>query len=78
MTKVEFLSKVKFKETIPDETTRGETLEYKTPTVEGSVLRKADGEWSKTQTFTTYSAASDYLTGLLTAPVTSNSSTPSA
>lgn len=76
--KVEFLSKVKFKDTITDEVTRGETLEYKTPTVEGSVLRKADGEWSRTQTFTTYAAASTYLDSLLTAPTTNSSSTPTA
>lgn len=74
--KVEFLSKVKFKDSMPDETTRGETLEYKTPTIEGSVLRKADGEWSRTQTFTTYAEASTYLDSLLTAPNTT--STPTA
>ena len=67
--KVEFLSKVKFKDSIPDETTKGETTEYATPSIEGSVLKKADGEWSRTKTFTTYSDASEYLTSLLTASV---------
>lgn len=76
--KVEFLSKVKFKDIMPDETTRGETLEYHTPSIEGSVLRKADGEWSRTQTFTTEDAASEYLDSLLTAPSTNNSTTPTA
>lgn len=67
--KVEFLSKVKFKDTMPDETTKGETIEYATPSIEGSVLKKADGEWSRTKTFTSYDDASEYLISLLTASV---------
>ena len=68
--KASVLSKVKFKDTMPDEKTKGDTIEYSTPSIEGSVLKKADGEWSRTQTFTTYEAASTYLDGLLTAPTT--------
>ena len=30
-------------------------------------MRKTDGEWSKSKTFTTYKDASDYLDSLLTA-----------
>lgn len=67
--KVEFLSKVKFKDTMPDETTKGETIEYSTPSIEGSVLKKSDGEWSRTKTFTSYNEASEYLDSLLTASV---------
>jgi phi13 family phage major tail protein len=65
--KVEYLSKVKFKDTMPDEKTKGESIEFTTVSIEGSVMRKTDGEWSKSKTFTTYKDASDYLDGLLTA-----------
>lgn len=65
--KVEFLSKVKFKDSMPDETTKGDTISYATPSIEGTVMKKADGEWSKTKTFTSYDDASEYLTSLLTA-----------
>ena len=65
--KVEYLSKVKFKDTMPDEATKGEYIEFTTVSIEGSVMRKTDGEWSKSKTFTTYKDASDYLDSLLTA-----------
>ena len=32
-------------------------------------MKKADGEWSKAKTFTTYEEASEYLDSLLTATV---------
>ncbi len=65
--KVEFLSKVKFKDTMPDEATKGESVEFTTVSIEGSVMRKSNGEWSKSKTFTTYAEASEYLDSLLTA-----------
>lgn len=65
--KVEFLSKVKFKDTMPDEATKGESVEFTTVSIEGSVMRKPNGEWSKSKTFTTYAEASTYLDSLLTA-----------
>lgn len=64
--KVEYLSKVKFKETMPDEKTKGESVEFTTVSIEGSVMKKADGEWSKTKTFATFDEASVYLDKLLT------------
>lgn len=64
--KVEYLSKVKFKDTMPDEATKGESINFTTVSIEGSVMRKTDGEWSKSKTFTTYKDASDYLDSLLT------------
>lgn len=64
--KVEYLSKVKFKDTMPDEATKGESIKFTTVSIEGSVMRKTDGEWSKSKTFTTYKDASDYLDSLLT------------
>lgn len=67
--KVEFLCKVKFKVSMPDEKTKGESLEFSTPTLSGTVhsLNDAAGTWSKTQTFTTYEAASEYLDSLMAA-----------
>lgn len=64
--KVEFLSKVKFKDAMPDEKTKGESIEFTTTSIEGSVMKKSNGEWSKTKTFTTYDEASEYLDSLLT------------
>lgn len=76
--KVEYLSKVKFKDTMPDEATKGESIEFTTVSIEGSVMRNIDGEWSKSKTFTTYKDASDYLDSLLTASTTTTQSSYSA
>lgn len=76
--KVEYLSKVKFKDTMPDEATKGESIEFTTVSIEGSVMRKTDGEWSKSKTFTTYKDASDYLDSLLTATTNVNPASYSA
>lgn len=65
--KVEFLCKVKFKEPDADETTKGESVEFKTSSIEGTVMTLANGDWSKSKTFDDYSAAETYLNGLLTA-----------
>jgi len=64
--KVEFLNKVKFKDALPDEKTKGESVEFTTTTLEGTVLKLEDGTWSKTQTFATYNEAVSYLEGLFT------------
>lgn len=64
--KVEFLNKVKFKDSMPDEKTKGESVEFTTVSIEGSVMKKKNGEWSRTKTFNTYAEANDYLTSLLT------------
>ncbi len=65
--KVEFLSKVKFTEPSTDEATKGESIEFGTFAIEGTVHALANGDWSKAKTFTTYEEASTYLDGLLTA-----------
>ena len=67
--KVEILSKVKFKDTIPEETTKGDSTEFKTYTIDGSVMKLEDGTWSKTQTFDTEQEALTYMDKELTAPV---------
>lgn len=63
--KVEFLCKVKFKEPSQEDDTKGEKLEFKTPTLEGVISTLANGEWSKTQTFATKAEAVTYLEGLM-------------
>jgi phi13 family phage major tail protein len=63
--KVEFLSKVKFKDALPDEKTKGENVEFTTTSLEGTVLKLKDGTWSKTKTFDTYEDAITYLDSLL-------------
>lgn len=64
--KVEFICKTKFKDSLPDEKTKGESTEFTTPSLEGSVLKLKDGTWSRTKTFETYEEAVEYLDGLLT------------
>jgi phi13 family phage major tail protein len=59
--KVEFLSKVKFGEPNQESATHGETTEFGTQQIEGTIVTLASGEWSKTKTFTTHSAALAYL-----------------
>lgn len=59
--KVEFLSKVKFAEPSQESNTHGETTEFGTQQIEGTIATLESGQWSKTKTFTTHSAALAYL-----------------
>lgn len=67
--KVEFLYKVKFGEPSKDENTKGESIEFSTPSIEGVVAALGDinGTWSKAKTFTTKSDALTYLKNLMAA-----------
>lgn len=69
--KVEFLPKVKFGEPSRDETTKGESIEFSTPSIEGVVAALKDGTWNKTKTFDSKSAALSYLQALLADGTTS-------
>lgn len=62
--KVEFLCKVKFSEPSQENTTKGESVEFGTTTLEGIVSTLANGNWSKTKTFDTIAEARAYLEGL--------------
>ena len=62
--KVEFLSKVKFAEPSQENNTKGESLEFGTYEIEGTVAALANGNWSIAQTFDTMEAAQTYLSGL--------------
>jgi phi13 family phage major tail protein len=65
--KVEFLHKVKFTEPNTDEKTKGESIEFGTSAIEGTIHALENGDWSRTKTFTSFEFASEYLNGLLTA-----------
>ena len=63
--KVEFLYKVKFSEPSQEDQTKGETVEFATTTLEGTVATLANGKWSETKTFDTKNEALTYLEGLM-------------
>ncbi len=67
--KAEFLCKVKFGEPSQDDKTKGESIEFTTSELEGTVSTLANGDWSKTQTFATQAEAITYLEGLMKASV---------
>ena len=71
--KVEFFPRVKWQKVTSDNKTRGESVEFNTTALEGTVfpLDKAInglavGDWEKHQTFATETEAEAYLDGLLT------------
>lgn len=60
-----FFPKVKFQEPSSDNTTKGETTEFGTYEISGTVIPPVDGDWRKEQVFTTEAAAVAYLVGLM-------------
>ena len=71
--KVEFFPRVKFTKITSDNKTRGESVEFSTTSIEGTVMPLetainglAVGDWEKHQTFATLAEAETYLNGLLT------------
>lgn len=71
--KVEFFPRVKFTKVTSDNKTRGESVEFATTAIEGTVYpletavnKLAVGDWEKHQTFATLAEAEAYLDGLLT------------
>ena len=76
--KVEFFPRVKFTKITSDNKTRGESVEFSTTTIEGTVMPLETalngltiGDWEKHNTFATLAEAETYLDGLLT-PVTAS------
>lgn len=59
--KVEFLRKVKFSEPSQEDNTKGESLEFGTTEIEGTVATLADGRWRAAKTFNTMPEAQAYL-----------------
>ena len=70
--KAEVLLKVKFGEPSQDDTTKGESIEFSTPEIEGTIATLANGDWSKSKTFTTKESALEYIQGIFTAPTTAS------
>ena len=64
--KVEFLCKVKFSEPSQEDNTKGESLEFGTYEIEGTVSKLANGNWSQAETFATMEEARTFLNGLFT------------
>lgn len=62
--KVEFFPKVTFKPFMQDAKTKGESLEFTTPSVEGTIFPLKDGTWEKHATFNTEDDAISYLNSL--------------
>ena len=60
--------KVKFAEPPEDENTKGESVEFSTPTLEGTIAQLANGDWKIAKTFSSKADAVSYIQGLLAAP----------
>lgn len=69
--KVEILYKVKFAEPSQENNTKGESIEFGTTEIEGTVNALADGNWSKAKQFDDKDAAITYLEAAFAAPTTS-------
>jgi len=67
--KVEFFPKVTFKPFMQDAKTKGESLEFTTPSVEGTIFPLKDGTWEKHATFDDETEAVTYLTSLFSTNV---------
>jgi len=55
--------KVQFAEPADANKTKGETLEFTTPVLEGTIMQDDIGDWKKEQTFATEAEAKTYLEG---------------
>lgn len=67
--KAEVLFKVKFAEPSQDDNTKGESIEFATSEIEGTIATLADGKWSTSQTFTTKANALAFIQGLFASGV---------
>lgn len=64
--KVEFLYKVKFSEPSQENSTKGESVEFGTTTIEGVISALTNGNWSDSAVFDTKSEAQTYLNSFFT------------
>lgn len=62
--KVEFFYKVKFKPFMTDAKTKGDSLEFTTPSVEATIFPKDNGDWENHHTFDTEAEANTALDAL--------------
>lgn len=70
--KAEVLYKVKFAEPSQDDTTKGESVEFSTPEIEGTIATLANGNWCTSQTFTSKDDALEFIQTIFTAPTAQN------
>lgn len=63
--KGEFLYKVRFAEPSQEDSTKGESVDFSTPEIEGTAATLANGEWSAAQVFDTKTAAVTWVKGKL-------------
>lgn len=59
--KVEFFQKMKFKPFIADSKTKGDSLEFTTPSVEATIFENDNGDWEKHNVYNTESEANTAL-----------------
>lgn len=59
--KVEFFPKMKFKPFIADSKTKGDSLEFTTPSVEATIFENDNGDWEKHNVYNTESEANTAL-----------------
>lgn len=65
--KGEFLYKVRFGEPSQEDKTKGESVDFSTPEIEGTAATLANGDWSAAQVFDTKDAAVTWVKGKLAA-----------
>lgn len=65
--KGEFIYKVKFSEPSQEDSTKGESVDFSTPEIEGTAATLANGDWSAAQVFDTKAAAVTWVKGKLAA-----------
>lgn len=68
--KAEVLYKVKFAEPSQDDNTKGESIEFATSEIEGTIATLASGDWCTSKTFTTKEDALEFIQDIFTAPTT--------
>ena len=61
--KVEFFPKMKFKPFMTDAKTKGDSLEFTTPSVEATIFENDDGDWEKHKVYDTGNEANTALDG---------------
>ena len=62
--KVEWFPKVQFKPYVTDKKTKGDSLEFTTPSIEGTVFENNNKEWRRRATFDSEEQANTYLDSL--------------
>ncbi len=70
--KAEFFPKVKFKPFIADSKTKGDSLEFTTPSVEATIFENDNGDWEKHQICDTEATANTALAEFFVQPTGSN------